>query len=126
MEPGAATEVEVGLDTFTLVRKVGKDGILKVELPVGVSDAEVEVVIVVNRVQRAPSVRVNGQLAVGELEIIRQKHPRAYEPWSRGEEERLLRLYSVDQSVKQISRILERQPGAIRSRLRKLNALKQK
>ncbi len=114
----------MGLETFTLVRKVGKDGVLKIELPVGVSDAEVEVVIVVNQAQTLSAAKRNEQLAVGELEIIRQKHPRAYEPWSRGEEERLLRLYSVGQGVKHISRILERQPGAIRSRLRKLNALK--
>ena len=55
------------------------------------------------------------------LKRIRSKHPRAYEPWT-AEEEHKLRIMLVEGvPVKEIARILKRQPGAIRSRIRKLD-----
>jgi hypothetical protein len=54
------------------------------------------------------------------LDLIRQAHPRAYDKWSDEEDDRLRRLVGVQTPVKEIARILQRQPSAIRSRLVKL------
>ena len=52
---------------------------------------------------------------------IREEHPRAYEPWSKEEDADLKRYFDCSTPAKQIAQTLQRQPGAIRSRLRKLN-----
>ncbi|MCY3886775.1 MAG: ATP-dependent DNA helicase [Chloroflexi bacterium] len=54
------------------------------------------------------------------LAAIRRQHPRAYKPWAPNEEARLLALQQRDESVETIARELQRQPSAIRSRLRRL------
>lgn len=54
------------------------------------------------------------------VEAIRQEHPRAYAPWSSEEEERLKGMHAADCSIAEMARCLERQEGAIKSRLRKL------
>lgn len=54
------------------------------------------------------------------VEAIRQEHPRAYAPWSSEEEERLKGMHAADCSIAEMARCLERQEGAIASRLRKL------
>ncbi len=51
------------------------------------------------------------------LSAIKQQHPRAYEPWQQGEEERLLALQRRGESTDRIAQELQRQPSAIRSRL---------
>ncbi len=51
---------------------------------------------------------------------IRKHHPRAYEKWTKDEEEKLSELYNDGKNTKEISKYLERQPGAIKSRLQKL------
>ena len=55
------------------------------------------------------------------VEEIRHDHPRAYENWSAEEAEQLTDHYRSGKSVKEIARALNRQDGAIRSRLAKLN-----
>jgi hypothetical protein len=54
------------------------------------------------------------------LAKIREKHPRAYEKWSDEEDVRLTALFQSQRPVKEIAATLQRQPGAIRSRLVKL------
>ena len=54
------------------------------------------------------------------LEAIRRQHPRAYEPWSPDEEARLLAMRRNGESTETIAGELQRQPSAIRSRLRRL------
>ncbi|WP_113698814.1 SANT/Myb-like DNA-binding domain-containing protein [Nonomuraea lactucae] len=54
------------------------------------------------------------------LEQLRQKHPRAYEPWTPDEEQQLIDLYTSGSKPAAIAKQLQRQSGAIRSRLRKL------
>lgn len=56
--------------------------------------------------------------SVGE---IRHEHPRAYEKWSAEEDSELSKLFRNGKSVKEIATVLNRQDGAIRSRLAKLN-----
>lgn len=53
----------------------------------------------------------------GELQAIRQKHPRAYEKWSEEEETELRKLFASGWKVCDIAGKLQRQPGAIQSRL---------
>ena len=36
------------MQTLTIHTRVGKDGILKIETPIGITDAEIEVILVVN------------------------------------------------------------------------------
>jgi len=59
------------------------------------------------------------------LARIRFKYPRAYEPWDE-EEEMKLRIMVVDGcAVNDIAQVLQRQPSAIRSRIRKLEENKE-
>lgn len=54
---------------------------------------------------------------------IREKHPRAYEPWEEIEDNRLTTLFTANTPVREISEIMGRQEGAIRSRLQKLGLI---
>ncbi len=58
---------------------------------------------------------------VGEsrLDRLREKYPRAYLPWHKEEDVRLMELHVEGKKVNIIAEILERQPSAIRSRLAK-------
>lgn len=58
------------------------------------------------------------------VEKIRQEYPKAYTKWTREEEVTLREGFLRGVSVKELSAILGRQPGAIRSRLQKLGLLK--
>ncbi len=55
------------------------------------------------------------------METIRRDNPRAYEKWSEEEDAQLRQLFQTRTPQKEIARILQRQPSAIRSRLVKLN-----
>ncbi len=52
---------------------------------------------------------------------IRSTHRRAYEPWSEEEEATLAEFVRSGKSVEEIAAELQRQPGAIRRRMRKHN-----
>ena len=51
---------------------------------------------------------------------IQKKHSTAYQKWTKEEEQRLLSEYNNGKNVKELSELLGRQPGGIRSRLKKL------
>lgn len=57
------------------------------------------------------------------LDEIRQQYPRAYEPWSVDEDEQLKLHYAQQASVDKLATEFQRQPSAIRSRLKKLGLL---
>ena len=57
------------------------------------------------------------------VEIIRAKHLNAYNPWNKEDEQILLKYYNDGKRAKEIAHPLGRQPGAIRSRLKKLGKL---
>lgn len=57
-------------------------------------------------------------------EKICQEYPKAYTKWTQEEEVTLREGLLRGMSVKELSAILGRQPGAIRSRLQKLGLLK--
>jgi len=54
------------------------------------------------------------------IEQIRQEHLRAYEKWDAAQDEQLAQLFRAGRSVRELAETLQRQPGAIRSRLTKL------
>ena len=64
---------------------------------------------------------VTGEGKSYSVEEIRHDHLRAYEKWSAEEDEQLSELYRSGKSVREIATTLNRQEGAIRSRLAKLN-----
>lgn len=51
---------------------------------------------------------------------LREKHPQAYRPWTDEEEERLKKMFERGKQMKELCEKLGRQPGGIRSRLKKL------
>jgi ATP-dependent DNA helicase RecQ len=65
----------------------------------------------------------NNTQADYNLEQIRKQHPRAYEKWEAGEDEKLRSFFVSGMSTKQIAEALQRQSGAIQSRLRKLRLI---
>lgn len=63
------------------------------------------------------------------LAEIKESHPKAYQPWTGEEDARLTACFhsaAKGFSVEDLSREFQRQPGAIRSRLAKLNLTVQK
>jgi hypothetical protein len=54
------------------------------------------------------------------VEEIRRTHPRAYAPWEAGDDARLEERFCERATIEDLAREFGRQPGAIRSRLRKL------
>lgn len=54
------------------------------------------------------------------IEHIRKVHPRAYEPWTKDEDERLIREYRSGKSIEELMEVFGRQSGGIKSRLKKL------
>ena len=60
-----------------------------------------------------------------DISEIRKTHRKAYEPWAEEADEKLELLFCEGKTVKELSQILERNEGAIRSRIKKLE-LKEK
>jgi hypothetical protein len=58
------------------------------------------------------------------LETIHRRYPRAYEKWTEEEDVRLKIEYGKGLGIQPLSEMFQRQPSAIRSRLRKLGLVK--
>lgn len=58
--------------------------------------------------------------SAGPFAAIRKRYPRAYKLWSQEDDLELVRLYELGMQVTDLSKRFQRQPGAIKSRLRKL------
>ncbi len=54
------------------------------------------------------------------LEEIRKTYPRAYTPWSDDDDQAIAELHAKDLPMRELAKRLERHPGGIRSRLKKL------
>ena len=98
------------METYQFKLRVASDGVLRLELPVGVADADVEVLVVV---QPPPATSK-------KLTEVRAQFARGYEPWTEQEEEELCLMHAAGQPIDVIAAKLQRQPGAIRSRLQKI------
>ena len=58
------------------------------------------------------------------IKHIRKTHPRAYAPWTKEEDERLRKRYRQGVTISNLAIEFQRQPGGIRSRIKKLGLLK--
>ena len=54
------------------------------------------------------------------IEVCRIEHPNAYKPWIREDDDMLVQLFSEGKTLKELSDIFQRKPGAILSRMKKL------
>lgn len=54
------------------------------------------------------------------VEEIRKAHPRAYEPWTEGDDEKLITEYRSGKTMEELMGLFGRQRGGIESRLKKL------
>ena len=54
------------------------------------------------------------------LRYIKAKHKNAYQPWTTEEEDRMMDLLRGGTPIGEVARLLDRQPGAIRSRRKKV------
>jgi len=50
---------------------------------------------------------------------MREQYPNAYKPWPAVEDAKLIKLFASENTVKQMSNLMGRHPGSIRSRLKK-------
>jgi len=57
------------------------------------------------------------------MKRILKEHPRAYQKWTIEEEDNLLKLFEKKVIIKEIARILKRQPSGVRARLQKLGKI---
>jgi hypothetical protein len=107
---------------------------LQQKVETALSEVSQEIASIPNRVQEAVGDRNsqpessagqnNGDRAkTHDVEIIRQKYPRAYVKWSREEDEKLKNEYASGQQIGELAKKFQRQSGAIRSRLRKLGLI---
>jgi ATP-dependent exoDNAse (exonuclease V) alpha subunit len=53
------------------------------------------------------------------LAKMREEYPNAYKAWPENEDAKLIKLFAAENTVKQISKLMGRHPGSIRSRLKK-------
>ncbi len=75
------------------------------------------------RIQALPLKRESGSLQEKIVEM-RKSYPRAYEPWSKDEDQWLVDIYEKTQDLSDLSSIFLRQKSSIRSRLKKLSSNK--
>ena len=62
----------------------------------------------------------NGSISDKRILEIRQTYSRAYEPWGNEEDILLLKVLNENLSTSALAEIFQRQPGAITSRIKKL------
>lgn len=75
--------------------------------------------------RKAVALSTGGGAPVGKgwLAKLQKEHPRAYEPWTRDEELALQRQFAQGCDINELAELFQRQPGGIRSRLRRLGLL---
>ncbi len=76
-----------------------------------------------SRVYEKPPKRIVSQKSYS-IKDIQKVHPRAYEPWTQAEDERLRQCYKHGMAINDLAREFQRKPGGIRSRLKKLGLLR--
>ena len=69
---------------------------------------------------RTPGVQNGKSAGAGRFDKLREKHPNAYRPWDKAQDEKLQELFAEGVSTADCVKILGRKSGAIRSRLVKL------
>jgi hypothetical protein len=95
------------METHNLKRHIDDDGILRIEIPVGARNTDVEIVVIV----QAVSGRLNKSKS--------SRHERANEPWTREEEDQLLNMHYQHVPPAVMALKLKRSGRAVQARLRK-------
>ncbi|MDQ3123326.1 MAG: PIF1 family DEAD/DEAH box helicase [bacterium] len=54
-----------------------------------------------------------------KLDKMREKYPNAYKPWHENEDDKLVKLFSAENGLSTLSKLMGRHPGSIRARLKK-------
>ncbi|NIA10742.1 MAG: hypothetical protein GWP10_13695, partial [Nitrospiraceae bacterium] len=62
----------------------------------------------------------SGESKAYSVRAIQKTHPRAYEPWTEEEDERLIAEYKSGKRIEELMELFGRQRGGIESRLKKL------
>ena len=70
-----------------------------------------------------PLKKTNDNISDSRLLEIRKKYRRAYEPWSAKEDDLLRQHFKENKDTKSLAKLFQRNPGAIRSRLRKIGLI---
>jgi len=65
----------------------------------------------------------NKQIQTSKLEIVRQKHPNAYKPWSKEDDAKLTEMFRESATVPALVKAFGRQRGSINSRLIRLGLI---
>ena len=81
------------------------------------------ILIDTNNICLESEIRLNTKVL--NITQIRSKHPRAYEKWDTQEDRSLTELFRKGHKINQLAEILQRQPGAIGSRLKQLGLIGQ-
>ncbi|HVV38912.1 MAG TPA: PIF1 family DEAD/DEAH box helicase [Candidatus Paceibacterota bacterium] len=67
--------------------------------------------------------RANSEPELSKLDVLRKKHPNAYRPWSKEEDENLKERFLSGEDQKHLAQEFGRQPGSIKMRLIKLGLI---
>ena len=75
------------------------------------------------KLQPEPEAKLKSKATAGswneKLEMMRKDYPNAYKPWSKKDDRKLIDLFGSENTVNQLSNLLGRHPGSIRTRLKK-------
>ena len=71
-----------------------------------------------------PEHKVDAPKITLTLEKIREEYPKAYEKWTELDDKLLELSFQMDQNINELARFLQRKPGAVRSRLKKIGMIK--
>ena len=62
--------------------------------------------------------------SASSIDEIRKEHPKAYEKWTESADELLKKSFLLNENIDELAKLFQRKPGAITSRLRKLDLIK--
>ena len=85
--------------------------------------AEITFLDICNAAQEALALNASQSSHQDRLAAVKQRHPRAYEPWSSDEETKLSAMVGEALTAAEMAAQLGRQPSAIRSRLARMGLL---
>jgi len=75
------------------------------------------------KILELPITKSNDQISDIRILELRKTSPRAYEPWSSDEDSLLNQVFKENNDINDLSTLFQRQPGAIRSRIKKLSEI---
>jgi len=128
---GTAWTVEASVvDGHVSVEVVGAaraDGVIGVQLHIDGSQLHLATLQDITRELQTVLFGVTQPARSGadRLDALRQELPRAYQPWTEDDEQRLLESWDAGEPVTRIAEALERTRGAVRSRLIRLGRIEQ-